>query len=100
MGSNSRYDRYRPVEDHEADEARALHTLGELVSRPTTPTLTRTVRGQIAHVLHATAIELDAGRAMPIGVRRAVLGLADALRIELAPPDEQPGNPGESTGAE
>ncbi len=99
MGSNSRYDRYRPVGDLEADEARALHTLGELVSRAASPALTGTMRGQIAHVLHATAIELDAGRGVPIGVRRAVGGLADALRVELAPPDGQLGNPRGSTGA-
>ena len=36
-------------------------------------------------MLHAAAIELDNGRPMPIGVRRAVRGLADALRREMAP---------------
>ena len=45
----------------------------------------RDVAGQVAAVLHATAIELDNGRPVPIGVRRAVRGLADALRREMAP---------------
>ncbi len=45
----------------------------------------RDVAGQVAAVLHATAIELDNGRPVPIGVRRTVRGLADALRREMAP---------------
>ena len=35
-------------------------------------------------MLHAAAIELDNGRTVPIGVRRAVR-LAHALRREMAP---------------
>jgi hypothetical protein len=35
--------------------------------------------------LHETAIELNARRAVPIGVRRAVRGLADELRTVLDP---------------
>jgi hypothetical protein len=37
-------------------------------------------------VLHATAIELGNGPSVPIEVRRAVRGLADALRREMQPP--------------
>lgn len=85
MGSNSRYDRVRPpVADHVAGEARAFHTIAELVGK-NPPALDRAIAGQIAHVLDATAIELNAGRAVPIGVRRAVLGLANALRIAMDP---------------
>jgi hypothetical protein len=32
MGSNSRYDRPRPVADREAEEARALYMIGDLVT--------------------------------------------------------------------
>lgn len=89
MGSNSRYDRVRPVSDREAGEARALHVIAELVSR-TRPSMDPTTAGQIAHVLDATAIELNAGRALPIGVRRAVMGLADALRAAMDPRAARP----------
>jgi hypothetical protein len=40
---------------------------------------------RLAAVSHETAIELNAGRAVPIGVRRAVRGLADELRKVLEP---------------
>ena len=76
MGSNSRYDRARPVGGREAAEARALHMIGDLVddypgiSSPD-------VAGQVAHVLHATAVELGNGRSVPIEVRRAVRPAAD-----------------------
>lgn len=43
------------------------------------------VAGQIAHVLYSTSNELRNGRPVPIEVRRAVRGLADVLRRELAP---------------
>ena len=57
MGSNSRYDRARPVGDREAAEARALHMIGELVG--SYPGISDPhVAGQVSHVLHATAIEL------------------------------------------
>jgi hypothetical protein len=97
MGSNSRYDRARPVGDREAAEARALHLIGELVGRY--PGISNSdVAGQVAQVLHATAIELGNGRSVPIEVRRAVRGLADALRREMQPrtaADEQPRSAGE-----
>jgi hypothetical protein len=86
MGSNSRYDRARPVDDREAAEARALHVIAGLVEDyPGIPS--REVAGQVAHVLHAAAIELDAGRPVPVGVRRAVRALADALRRDMQPRD-------------
>jgi hypothetical protein len=88
MGSNSRYDRGRPVGDREAAEARALHLIGELVRNyPGISNLD--IAGQVAHVLHATANELGNGRPVPIEIRRAVRGLADALRREMQPPSTQ-----------
>jgi hypothetical protein len=36
-------------------------------------------------LLHATAVELRSGRPVPIELRRAVRGLADALRREMQP---------------
>jgi hypothetical protein len=43
------------------------------------------VAGQVAHVLYATSNELRNGRLVPIEVRRAVRGLANALRREMRP---------------
>lgn len=85
MGGTSRYDQVRPAGSREAAEARAFHTLGELVTSRPAAGLDESVRRQLAGVLHAAAIELDAGRAIPIGVRRAVLGLANALRRSWDP---------------
>jgi hypothetical protein len=84
MGTNSRYDRFRPVSDGAAGEARALHAIARLVGEHW-PLTDRSIAGQISHVLDSAAIELNAGRAMPIGVRRSVLGLADALRVAMDP---------------
>jgi hypothetical protein len=84
MGSNSRYDKARPVGDREAAEARALYTIGELVTE--NPGIrSRDVALQIAAVLQETSVELGNGRPVPIGMRRAVRGLADALRREMRP---------------
>jgi hypothetical protein len=44
-------------------------------------------------VLHETAIELNAGRAVPIGVRRAVRALANELRSILDPPPNSATDP-------
>jgi hypothetical protein len=79
VGSNSRYDRVRPVDDREAAEARALSTMGELVRRRAVLVLDGPSLGQLAQ--NEMAIELNAGRPVPIGVRRAVCGLANALRV-------------------
>jgi hypothetical protein len=40
---------------------------------------------ELAEVLHATAIELGNGRPVPLGVRRAVLRLANGLGESLDP---------------
>jgi hypothetical protein len=85
MGSNSRYDRARPVSDHEADEARAFHTLAELVFDKPSPMADRRLLGQVSQVLHSVGSELDNGRAVALPVRRSVRGLADALREALQP---------------
>ena len=87
MGGTSRYDKARPVADREAQQARALHTLAELLAARPAPltALSDRVRGQIGQVFHMTANELGDGRAVPIAVRRAVLGLADAVRLDLDP---------------
>lgn len=82
MGSNTRYDRFRPVGDREAAEARAMYMIAELVKDY--PGISSSdVAGQVAHVLYAASNELRNGRALPIEVRRAVLGLTDALRREM-----------------
>jgi hypothetical protein len=84
MGSNSRHNKAHPVGDREATEARALYTIGELVTDyPGIPS--RDVALQVAAVLQETSVELGNGRPVPIGVRRAVRGLADALRREMQP---------------
>jgi hypothetical protein len=85
MGSNSRDDRARPVQDREAREARALQAISDLVRSRPEMVLGSSSRGQLAEVLSEVAIELNAGRAVPLGVRRAVRGLADALRAESDP---------------
>jgi hypothetical protein len=72
------------VGEREAAEARALHLVAELVHGY--PGITsRTVASQVAGVLNAAAIELGNGRPVPVGVRRAIRGLADALRQEMQP---------------
>lgn len=72
------------VGDREAAEARALHVIADLVGG--WPGITsRAVANQVASVLQATAIELGSGRPVPVAVRRAVRGLADALRREMEP---------------
>lgn len=89
MGTRSRYDRDRPVTGPEADEARAYHVLATVVAGRPSLEVDRRVLGQIAQVLHATGNELGEGRGVPVGVRRAVRGLASALR-ELLDPRENP----------
>ncbi len=97
MGSNSRYDRIRPVGDREAAEARALHLIGELVpgyGGIRDPD----VAGQVSQILHAVAIELGNGRSVSIEVRRAARGLAEALRREMQPSTGS-GSGGGATGS-
>ncbi|MDT7567723.1 MAG: hypothetical protein QOG76_6347, partial [Pseudonocardiales bacterium] len=61
MGS-SRYDRDRPGGEVEAGEARALHTVAELVAALPPFSIDRAGAAQISEVLHAAAIELAGGR--------------------------------------
>nr|WP_239028299.1 hypothetical protein [Pseudonocardia acidicola] len=62
-----------------------MHTIAELLAGHPGLVTDRAAAGQIAHILHNTAIELDAGRRVPNEVRRAVRALADALRVALDP---------------
>jgi hypothetical protein len=92
MGSNSRYDKTRHVGEREEAEARALYMIGDLVGDY--PGISsRDVAGQVAQELQATAIELGNGRSVPIELRRAVRGLADALRREMETGDNMPSTP-------
>lgn len=86
MGGRSRYDRDAPAEDAIVAEARAYSTIAALLDGTGEEIIgDRAVAAQIGNVLHAAAIELRAGRALPIGVRRAVRGLANALREQMDP---------------
>lgn len=70
----------------EAEEAEALHTIARVMCGHASPTIdTREVRLQAGAALDAVAIELNNGRAVAIGVRRATIGLANALRLALDP---------------
>jgi hypothetical protein len=70
----------------EAEEAEALHTIARVMRGHASPTIdTNYVRRQVGAALDAVAVELSNGRAVPIGVRRATIGLADALRLALDP---------------
>jgi hypothetical protein len=67
----------------------ALHAVAEVVRRDPLPLIdTREVRREVAAVLDSVARELNNGRAVPTGVRRAALGLANALRIALDPSEQ------------
>jgi hypothetical protein len=46
------------------------------------------VAGKVATVLHAMANELGNGRLLPPEVRRAIRGLANALRHDMQPPPD------------
>jgi hypothetical protein len=85
VGSNSRYDRTAKVTGLEADEARALHVIADLLDDY--PGIDAPViASRLGEILRCTAIELNAGRDVPIGIRRAVRHLADAVRVEMQPP--------------
>ncbi|WP_433506971.1 hypothetical protein ACQP04_11140 [Pseudonocardia halophobica] len=86
MGGRSRYDRETTVDDQVLAEAEAYSTVAELLDDYRDEVIgDRTVATQVGNVLHSAAIELRAGRALPIGVRRAVRGLANALRESMDP---------------
>lgn len=75
----------RECHGREADEARALHVIADLLddfSGIDAPVFL----SRLSEVLRCTAIELNAGREVPNGIRRAVRRLADAVRAEMQPP--------------
>lgn len=85
MGSNSRCDRTAKVTGREADEASALHVIADLLDD--FPGIDAPViASRLSEVLRCTTIELNAGRDVPSGIRRAVRRLADAVRVEMPPP--------------
>lgn len=59
----------------EADEARALHTVAEMLT-DYPDAVHHTLRKAVANVLRAGAIELNAGHAVPLEIRRAIRRLA------------------------
>ncbi|MHA6779629.1 hypothetical protein ACVGOW_01305 [Pseudonocardia saturnea] len=44
------------------------------------------IASRLGEIMRCTAIERNAGRDVPIGIRRAVRHLADAVRVEMQPP--------------
>lgn len=87
MGGSSRYDNERPPLNADiATEARAYSTIAELLANHRDEAIgDREVAINISNLLHSAAIELNNGRDVPIGVRRAVRGLANALREWMDP---------------
>lgn len=83
MGT-SRYSRYSEVGDREYQESRALHIVADLV-RDYSGVESVTLRGAMSEVIRQVAIELGNGQPVPVGLRRAVLRLADLLRSEMQP---------------
>jgi len=85
MSSTSRYDDRGPdpLPEHLA-EARALHGIAHLLDDY--PGITNTmVAGKVGQVLHTAANELSNGRALPIHLRNAVRGLANACARICSP---------------
>jgi DNA gyrase/topoisomerase IV subunit B len=87
MGGSSRYDNERPPLNADiAAEARAYSIIAELLANYRDEAIgDREVAMNISNLLHSAAIELNNGRAIPIGIRRAVRGLANALRESMDP---------------
>ena len=83
MGT-SRYDRFSEVGDREYQESRALHIVADLV-RDYPGVESVSLRGSMSEVIRQVAIELGNGQPVPIGLRRAVLRMADLLRSEMQP---------------
>jgi hypothetical protein len=81
MGSSSRYDRERPPLNADvAAEARAYSIIAELLVDYRDEVIgDREVALNLSNLLHSAAIELNNGRAIPLGIRRAVRGVANAL---------------------
>jgi hypothetical protein len=87
MGGSSRYDREQPPLNADvAAEARAYSILAELLVDYRDKVIgDREIAMNMSNLLHSAAIELNNGRAIPIGIRRAVRGLAKALREAMDP---------------
>ncbi len=83
MGT-SRYDRFSEVGSREYEESRALHIIADLV-RDYPGVASVSLRGSVSEVLRQVAIELGNGQPVPVGLRRAVLRMADQFRTEMQP---------------
>lgn len=72
-------------EFHAASKARALHVIADLlddypgIDAPL-------IASWFGEIRRCTAIELNAGRDVLIGILRALRHLADAVRVEMQPP--------------
>ncbi|MDN5916375.1 MAG: hypothetical protein L0I76_14945 [Pseudonocardia sp.] len=85
MGENRRYDRSGELDAVTDAEVRALRTIAGLIEGGTALVPDRALAGKIGAVLRAAAVELAAGRGLPIGLRQATRHLADAIRAGLDP---------------
>ena len=83
MGT-SRYGRFSEVGSREYEESRALHVIADLV-RDYPGVVSVPLRGAMSEVQRQVAIELGNGQPVPVGLRRAVLRMADLLRQEMQP---------------
>jgi hypothetical protein len=84
MGTSRYSDRFREVGHREYEESRALHIIADVV-RDYPGIDSVSLRGSISEVLRQVAIDLGNGQPVPIGLRRAVLRMADLLRQEMQP---------------
>ncbi|WP_410948453.1 hypothetical protein [Pseudonocardia nantongensis] len=86
MGENRRYERYaRPVDRETEDEAAALRTIAGFLETGTPLITDARLASRIAEIFRATAVELSAGRPVPLQVRCAVRRTADTVRGLLDP---------------
>ena len=84
-----RYDRTSKVTGLEADEARALHVIADLLddySGIDAPIIV----SRLGEILRSTPIQSTPAATCPSGSAEAVRHLADAVRVEM----QQPGDPG------
>ena len=63
----------------------AAQTCAEPISQGQTSQPRVSLRGALSEVIRQVAIELGNGQPVPIGLRRAVLRMADLLRSEMQP---------------
>ena len=99
MGENRRYDRPARVDAATDAEVRALRIIAGLIEDGTHLITDRAVARQLGQLLRTAATELNAGRALPRPVRRAVRYLADAIRVALDPRRGHQANPQEDHDA-